>query len=76
MNSWTIVKQAMIKNTRPGSLGRFAALNDAADLFTSLRGALKDLEASEAAINQDSELTEGLINRKAVKDARECGIIN
>ena len=70
MNSWNIIREYMIADTRPGTLGRMRRINEAGDLFVRVKHLLVDAEVATTALNADSEVRDALLSRRDIEELR------
>lgn len=77
MNSWKIIKQHFIRDTRSATVGRSRELNSAADLFVDLldNESFSDQDAAKNAFNADDEVGEALLARKGLSELKKAGIL-
>jgi hypothetical protein len=70
MNAWTLIRDRLTKNERPGSCGHQASLNVAADVFIRIMPLLRETpkDIAKIAFNEDEEVREALLNRAALKE--------
>ena len=75
MNSWQIIKNSFIEETREGSFGRMQVVNDAADLFVKIMQRLTDEKEAKEAFNSDEEVGKAFLSRGQIKEMKEAGVI-
>ena len=75
MNTWQIIKDSFLLecHNKQGSVGWLNTIHKAAELFMDLykNDLLKDRKESEEAFNQDSDVTESILNGNLLEDLRK-----
>lgn len=66
MSAWEEIKQLLIVNTSPETMGRQKNLNLGADIFMALRPYFKNNE--DEKFNSDEELQKAIINRSFIEE--------
>jgi len=74
MSSWKIIKTWVV-NGRPGTVGHITDTLKACDLFLSLENKLKDWPDASKDFDEDSDVTNALLNRRGILDMKEAGIL-
>lgn len=74
MNSWEIIKEALTKESRPGSVGWEIQAIKAAELFLKLQPQLRDWYEAASDFNADERVRQALINSSVYTLLREDGI--
>ena len=75
MSSWTIIRDSLVKDTKPNTFGRQVALVAASDLMVKLMKNLTDQEASVADWKIEPELPGALAGRQNIKELHDAGVI-
>ena len=75
MSSWSIIRDRMLKDSRPNTIGHQIKLVAASDLFVALLKNLTDGEASVDEWKKEPGLVEALENRQTHEDLRGAGLI-
>jgi hypothetical protein len=75
MSSWTIIRDSLVKDTKPTTFGRQIALVAASDLLVKLMKNLTDQEESVNDWKNEPELPESLANRAQHKALHDAGVI-
>jgi hypothetical protein len=68
MNSWRIIREYFVKDTRSGSCGYFMELHKAAALFSKLITYGKVEEEAVTDFNNDAEVLESCMIRASLKE--------
>lgn len=76
MNSWEIIKNKFIDDSKPQTLKRNIVVNQAASLFVSLRHCLSDYEIAVATFNKDDEVKDALLARAGIDELRKAGVLS
>lgn len=71
MSAWKEIKEILIVNTAPGTVGRQRKLILAADIFIRLLPYFKNEEKEKESCNTDNELREALLNRPALEGLKD-----
>jgi hypothetical protein len=75
MSSWTIIRDNIVKDSRPNTIGRQVQLVAASDLLVALMKNLTDGEASVAEWKVEPGLAESLANRQVHQAFRDAGVM-
>jgi hypothetical protein len=75
MSSWSIIRDKLVKDSRPNTIGRQIQLVAASDLMVALMKNLTDQEVAVAEWKVEPGLAEALSNRQTHDDLRNVGVI-
>jgi len=75
MSSWAIIRDRLVKDSRPNTIGQQIKLVAASDLFIELLKNLTDGEASTEEWKKEPGLAEAMSNRQTHKELRDAGVI-
>jgi hypothetical protein len=75
MNSWEIIKNKFIDDSKPQTLKRNIVVNQAASLFISLRHCLSDYEIAVSAFNKDGEVRDAILAKAGIDELRKAGVL-
>ena len=67
MNSWQIIREYFVKDSKPNTVGYLKELNRAIKLLILLEDNIKDKQKSIGEMNLDSDCNKALLN-KAILD--------
>lgn len=67
-SAWEKIKEILVVNTNPGTMGRQRKLNLAAKIFMALLPYFEDEEREKETFNDDKELGKALMNRKNIEE--------
>lgn len=75
MNSWEIIKNEFVYDSKPQTLKRNIVVNQAASLFIRLRHLLVDKDAAVDCLNKDEEVREAILAKAGIDELRKAGVL-
>lgn len=76
MDTWEILKKDFVKDSKPNTLGRNIAVNNATQLFVKIMHNLRDQDKATKSFNDDCEIKDAFLARGIIKELKEAGVLS